>query len=189
MFSNNFIKIDDVLVNTEITKTKFTCDLEKCKGACCTLESDYGAPLLKEEIPLMVEAYPHAKTYLSEVSISKIESEGFYDTHESEFLTKSIDKKDCVFVYYDNDIAKCSFEKAYFEGKSNFRKPISCHLFPIRISDFGGEVLRYEKFDECKPALANGEKSNMTIVELCDDALIRKYGSDWVNLLKANMER
>ncbi|MCW8817384.1 MAG: DUF3109 family protein, partial [Ignavibacteriaceae bacterium] len=85
----------------------------------------------------------------------------------------------CVFVYYENEIAKCSIEKAYLEGKTDFRKPISCHLFPIRISDFGGDVLGFERIDECQPALELGKAENTTVAEFCKDSLSRLYGKEW----------
>jgi hypothetical protein len=95
-----------------------------------------------------------------------------------------VNNRACVFVYYDGDIAKCGIEKAYREGKVDFIKPVSCHLFPIRITDFGGPVVRYEKFSECKPARKLGEKTNLTVAEFCSDALKRIFGSQWVTKLK-----
>ena len=149
MFVGTTIFIDDVVVGDEIITQKFVCDLEKCKGACCTLKSEFGAPLLEEEIPLIEENYAEVEKYLSEKHKKALNTNGFYEEKYGELMISSIDNKACVFVYYDNDIAKCGLEKAYLEGKSSFKKPISCHLFPIRISKFGGDVLRYEKFTEC----------------------------------------
>jgi hypothetical protein len=186
MFSKNFIKIEDVLVNREIVKTKFACDLEKCKGACCTIESDYGAPLLREEISLIEESFDEAKKLISAEHLQVIETEGFYEIRDNEIMTRSYNRRACVFVYFENDIAKCSLEKVYLEGKTKFRKPISCHLFPIRISDFGGEILRYEKFSECSPALIKGEELDITIADICKDSLIRKYDENWYKSLTDN---
>ena len=117
-----------------------------------------------------------------------IEDEGFFLYKSKELMTNSLDNKACVFVFYDNGIAKCGIEKAFFDGKTDFRKPISCHLFPIRISKFGGDVLRYEKFSECAPALEKGEVEKITVAEFCGEALQRKYGRKWYSALKEKVE-
>lgn len=180
---SDIIPVEDVLVRPEIAETKFSCDLSKCKGACCTLESDYGAPLLEEEIQKIDEILHIVKDYLPERHQREIETEGFYELKDKELLTRSIDKKACVFVYFDGDIAKCGIEKAFYDGKVDFRKPISCHLFPIRVSKFGGDILRYEIINECKPALAKGKKEGISILEFCKDSLTRKYGRKWYQKL------
>lgn len=180
---NELIEIDSVLVNSEVLQVKFACDLSKCKGACCTLESEYGAPLQADEITEMKKNLPAAMEYLPGAHVEEIKKKGFYESKDGELVTRSIQNKACVLVFYEGDVAKCSLERAYFEGKSSFRKPVSCHLFPIRISDFGGDILRYERFSECAPALENGQKENKTIVESCKEALERKYSSEWYNML------
>ena len=183
MYENNYISIENVLVRPEIMKTCFFCDLEKCKGACCTLESEFGAPLLEEEIPVMEEILPEVIPYLLPEFAAEIKKKGFFMNVQGEVMTRSINKRECVFVYYENAIAKCAIEKAYFDGKIDFRKPISCHLFPIRVSKFGGDVLRYEKFEQCSPALLKGEKEKITIAEFCRDSLKRLYGTNWYSSL------
>jgi hypothetical protein len=175
--------IDSVLVDEEIGRANFACDLDACKGACCTFEGDFGAPVLEEEVELIKESFGAAWEYLSEKSRKYIEEFGFVEGEGDELATVCIDHKDCVFVYYDGDKALCALEKAYFEGKSKFRKPISCHLFPIRVGQFGGPMLYYEKIAECKPALHRGSKENISLIECVKDALIRKYGEDWYNAL------
>ena len=139
-FSKN-LSIDGVLVRSEITDTPFLCDLAKCKGACCTLESDFGAPVNPDEVKKIEELLPVIKQYLPDNHLEEIGQNGFYEFRENELMLRSINRKECVFVYYEGDIAKCGIEKAYLERKLDFKKPISCHLFPIRISKFGGEVL------------------------------------------------
>jgi hypothetical protein len=187
--NNRIVNINEVLVRREILEIPFSCDLKKCKGACCTLESELGAPVNKEEIDEIKKILPVVKEYISQTQIDEIEENGFYEIRENELLLKSINHRDCVFVYYENSVAKCAIEKAYFNGKINFRKPISCHLFPIRISDFGGDVLRYEKFSECAPALENGKEKNVTIAEFCKESLTRLYGEEWYNNLMNNSGR
>ena len=173
------ISIQDVQVNTEIAETPFVCDLIKCKGACCTLESSYGAPLKKEEIGKIDGILNEVLSYLPEISREEIDENGYYEEKDGELYIRSIDNKECVFVHFQNGIAKCSIEKAFNEGKTNFKKPISCHLFPIRNSNFGGDVLRYEKIDECEPALEKGASENVTIAEFCEEPLQRNYGKQW----------
>ncbi len=180
--------IDSVLVNREIFEVKFACDVKKCKGACCTLEGEYGAPLFESELPLMKEAINAVLDYIPAEHKAEIVKNGFYERKDGELVTRSYNNKACVFVYYEKQIAKCSLERAFFDGKNSFRKPISCHLFPIRISDFGGDILRYEIFDECKPALENGN-NNTTIAEYCCEALVRKYGQKWYDKLVEAMDK
>ena len=175
----NFIDIDDVIINNDLFEKKFTCDLEKCKGACCTMKSEYGAPLTEEEISKIDEILPVVKNYIPDRNVEEIEDFGFWEDKFDQLMTRSINNMDCVFVYYEGDIAKCGIEKAFFDGKVDFRKPISCHLFPIRVSDFGGDVLRFEEYSECKAALKKGLETNLTIFEFCKDALKRLYGNKW----------
>lgn len=184
MIIKNFIPIENVLVRKEVIETRFSCDLNKCKGACCTLESDFGAPLLEEEVNIIENYLPIIKDYLPQKSIKEIEANGFYETMHDELMTRSIENKACVFVYFENEIAKCGIEKAYIENKINFKKPISCHLFPIRVSKFGGDVLRYEKFSECSPAVAKGKKENVKVSDFCEESLTRLYGEKWYSKLK-----
>lgn len=187
MFVSNLIPVEEILINSEIADTRFSCELEKCKGACCTLESQYGAPLLAEEIDKIGEILPSAMDYLPEEHINVIEEKGFYEVKQNDLFTRSLNNRACVFVYYENDIAKCSIEKAYLDGKTNFKKPISCHLFPIRISKFGGDVLRMEHFKQCSPALENGIQKNIKLIDFCGESLERLYGKKWYLKLKETL--
>ena len=189
MFEDNINLADDVVVRDEIFTQKFSCDLQKCKGACCTLESEFGAPLLEKEIYLIEENYSEIENYLPEEHKVEINKNGFSEEKQGELMVSSVNNKACVFVYSENDIAKCAIEKAYLEGKSSFKKPISCHLFPIRVTNFGGDVLRFEKFNECSPAEIKGKKENKYIYDFCEEPLKRKYGEKWYSLLKENTGR
>jgi len=183
MPSDKIFAINDVLVRDDIVEIPFSCDLKKCKGACCTLESELGAPVNKNEIEEIEKILPIVKIYLTQNNIEEIEEKGFYEMKDDEMMITSVNNRDCVFSFWDNGIAKCSIERAYFDGKVEFRKPISCHLFPIRVTDFSGDVLRYEKFSECAPALEKGKENNITIAEFCKDSLTRLYGEEWYNKL------
>lgn len=184
MFVSNIIPVEDVLIRPEVFNVKFECDLDKCKGACCTLESEFGAPLLEDEVAKIEKILNIVKDYLPKRHVDEIEKNGFYEIKRGEFLTRSINNRACLFVYYDGDIAKCGIEKAFLDGKIKFKKPISCHLFPVRIAKFGGSVLRYEKFGECKPALEKGEKNNLSLIDFCRESLSRLYGNKWYSKLK-----
>lgn len=188
MFLNNFIPVENVLVSKEIGESRFACDLSVCKGACCTIESDLGAPLEKEEIDEISRILPVVLKYLPEKHVAEIEKNGFVDEQDGEFMTKSVERKACVFVYFEGDIAKCGIEKAFNNGESGFRKPVSCHLFPIRVSKFGGEVIRYEKFPECSPAVKKGEEENMKLIDFCEGPLKRKFGQKWFSKLRESIE-
>ncbi len=181
-----FFEIDDIIVNREIFTTKFACDLKACKGACCTMPSEYGAPVLDKEIHVIENILEDVYKYLPEKNIDQIKKSGFWEEKHDTFMITSINNRDCVFSYYEGDIAKCAFEKAYFAVEINFRKPISCHLFPIRVNDFGGPVLKFEEYNECQPALENGKATNTTVLEFCKDALIRAYGEEFYNQLVKN---
>lgn len=173
------ILINDVLVEEEISSTHFSCDLEKCKGACCTFPGEFGAPVLDSEVIAIERNLDAAKEYLSERSKNYIQKHGFIKGEQGNLNTVCIDDKDCVFVYYERDIAFCAIEKAYREGLSDFQKPVSCHLFPVRVGNFGGKSLYYEKIAECKPAIKNGKKQKIRIHESVKDALVRSFGDKW----------
>lgn len=179
----NFIEIEDIIINRDIFTAKFTCDLKACKGACCTMPSEYGAPIIDKEIEVLNEILDDVLEYLPERNVTQINKSGFWEEKHDSLMIKSIENKDCVFSFFDGDVAKCAIEKAYFDEKIDFRKPISCHLFPIRVNDFGGAILKFEEYDECKPALEKGEQTDTTVVEFCKDALIRAYGKEFYELL------
>jgi hypothetical protein len=187
MYLNSLLHIDNIIVRQEILDTAFVCDLDKCKGACCTLESQYGAPLEQSEIKIIEDILPELLECLPGEKRMEIESNGFWEEKNGSLMIRSIDNKDCVFSYYENGIARCGIEKLYNDGDINFQKPISCHLFPIRISSFGGDVLRYDKFKECESALENGKKLNKCIAEFCKDSLTRLYGNEWFEKLSGYM--
>lgn len=142
-----------------------------------------GAPLEEAEVEHVQAAEKVAAKYLPELNRRVIEIEGSVEGRKGDQTTVCIDDRDCVFVYYDSTgIAKCAIERAWAEGKSEFRKPLSCHLFPIRVDDlFGGARLRYEKIDECVPAVKRGEQENIFLVEFLKEPIIRAYGEEFYN--------
>lgn len=183
-----FTILDNVADNALAT-TRFACDLNACKGACCTTPGGRGAPLEENEVALVKESIPAASKYLSERNRLIIASQGAVEGRRGDHATRCIDERDCVFVYYDGSAAKCAIEKAYFNGETSFRKPISCHLFPIRISSvFDMDYLRYEHIDECNPALENGRKQGIPLYKFLKEALTRAYGEEFYAELVAQIE-
>lgn len=174
MARNLFKSMNSIKIDTQIYDIKFLCNLDKCKGGCCTVYGENGAPLLEEEIPIIQENLEKIKKYMQKNSIDFINRNGFW-VHDSdgELSVQCINNRDCVFVYYDeHKIAKCAIEKAYSRGESNFRKPVSCHLFPIRVSN---NYIYYEQFSICEPALENGELENVELVNFVKSALERRF--------------
>lgn len=182
-------EVGNKIVDERIPFIKFSCDLETCKGACCTVKGGKGAPLQDFEIFEIQNCIPELYEILPEKNIQILKANNGIESYPDGYTTACIDDKDCVFVYYENNIAKCAFEKAYNEGKITFYKPLSCHLFPIRISNFGGDILRFEKFSECKSAILKGENKNIPLYIFLKNALIRYYGKEWYQDFKRECEK
>ncbi len=184
------IKVGEVLVSDDIRDREFVCNLEKCKGACC-VEGDFGAPLDESELETLREIYPIVKPYLSKEGIEVIEKHGTHTTDDDgEYCTPVIGGRECVYAVYDKKgILKCGIEQAYIDGKINWKKPISCHLYPIRVSskkDF--EALNYNKWHICSPACALGKELQVPVYKFLKDPLIRKYGEQWYRDLEKAIE-
>lgn len=178
------IQIDDKIITLDIFKKYFLCDLNVCKGACC-IEGDSGAPLEKEEEKKLQNSYKNVISYMTKNGIAEIKKRGVavYDS-EGDLTTPLVNNRECAFVSYENGITKCAIEKAYNDGKIDFKKPISCHLFPIRIKEYPDfEALSYEKIKICKPACDCGSKFKVPLYIFLKDPLIRKYGVSWYNEL------
>lgn len=176
--------VDDILVDDEVASTAFCCDLKACKGSCCCLEGGRGAPLRDDEVALIAEAFPYAKEYLGPKSMEVIAREGLVEGWAGSYATPCVDHRECVFVYFEEGIAKCAFERAYTEGKTRWQKPISCHLFPIRVRHIGQTFLRYEQLPECNPAREYGTSSNIALVDFLKGPLIRAFGEPWYTKLR-----
>jgi hypothetical protein len=181
------IAIDNVLLSDEIIQEQFVCDLDKCKGGCC-VDGDCGAPLTEEETRIIAEIYPNIKSNLTPEFIAEIERQGTHTTDdEYGFVTPTINGGICVYGITDAaGIVKCGIEQAWKEGKTDFRKPISCHLYPIRIiSHPGYEAVNYEpRPTMCKPACKLGRKLKVPVYKFLKDSLIRKYGEDFYGALE-----
>ena len=178
--------IDNIAVEGSLPTRKFACDLLKCKGACCSLPGGRGAPLLDLEVEQIRQTLPIVLPMLSNEKRNAIERFGFFEGKPGDYATTCIDDEDCVFVYRENGIAKCAIERAFNDGKVSFRKPISCHLYPIRVNRFGGDILRYHEIPECKPAVRRGESENINVIDFVKSALVRQYGEEWFSKLETS---
>ncbi len=176
-------------VDRAIGRTLFACDLSECHGACCTMPADAGAPILESEIPELERVFPIVKKYLSEDSLATIEGEGVWRREKDGSVTiPAIRGRDCIFVTYEDGspTAHCAIEKAYRAGEiEGFPKPISCHLFPIRIYPKGSSFeIVYESIPECKGGRARGKKEKIPLVDFLESPLVRALGEERVKKLR-----
>ena len=185
------IEIDNTLISDDLKEAYFICDLNKCKGACC-VEGDLGAPLSEQELPIM-EAISHkVMPYLSDEGKIAIQTQGSYvKDYEGDFSTPTVDGKECAYAIYDeNGVLKCGIEVAYNDGKIEFQKPISCHLYPIRITSYEQyDAVNYDKWHICSPACSLGKSLTMPLYKFLKAPLIRKYGTLWYKKLEAAIQR
>lgn len=184
------IQIDDTIIAMDIIEEKFLCDLSACKGECC-VEGDSGAPLEKEEVKILEDILPLVWNDLSTEAQHIIKEQGVaYEDSDGDMVTSIVNGKDCVFTYYDeNGICKCAIEKAYKEGKTDFYKPISCHLYPIRLEKYRNfTAVNYHRWRVCKAAVVLGEKKGLRIFQFLKEPLIRRFGELWYNELASVAE-
>jgi len=175
------IVLQHTVISDDIKDKFFVCNLDKCKGACC-VEGDLGAPLEEEELQLLQDNYEHIKPYLSQAGQQAIAEQGLYiKDWEDDFSTTTINDRECAYAIYDENLTlKCGIEQAYLDGKINWKKPISCHLYPIRITKYDGfEALNYDKWEICNPACGFGTDLGVRVYKFLKEPLIRKYGEEW----------
>lgn len=182
--------IQDKLISDDLLEEQFVCNLDACKGACCW-EGDWGAPLDKEELDTLEKIYPDVKPFLSAKGIAAIEAQGtaVYYKEPKEYGTPLIDNGPCAYMTYnDKGIAQCGIEQAHIAGKIDFKKPISCHLYPIRVNKEEAlhfETLNYDQWDICSAACTLGKKLKVPVYQFVKEALIRKYGAEFYEELDA----
>jgi hypothetical protein len=179
------LEIGRTIVSLDILEKKFLCDIQKCKGACC-VEGDSGAPVTPEEAKAIQKAYPEYESYLAESNKEEIRKQGFSVIDlDGDLVTPLVNNRQCVFSFEENGILKCAVEKAFLEGKTPFRKPVSCHLFPIRITEYKRfDAVNYQKIDICKPGRECGMKEQLPLYVFLKEPLIRKYGEEWYEQIK-----
>jgi hypothetical protein len=180
------IQIGNTIVSFDIFESKFLCDLPMCNGACC-VEGDSGAPLTDEEAIDIEIYYPVFEKYLQQKYKAEIEYQGTSIVDfDGELVTPLYNNKECVFTFIDTDgITKCAIEKAYLNGEIPFRKPVSCHLFPIRITEHKDfDAVNYQQIKICAPGKTCGQKNQLPLYKFLKEPLIRKYGEQWYNELE-----
>ncbi|WP_409079696.1 DUF3109 family protein [Salibacter sp.] len=181
------IQIDDVILSSELFEKKFVCDLSACKGACC-VEGDVGAPVEESELEVMDKIYELVKPYMRKEGIEAVEAQGKYirDSWDNEWVTPLVKGKECAYVNFDPDgTAKCSIEQAYRDNKIEFPKPVSCHLYPIRVKKYRDfEAVNYDRWDICSDACKLGDKLGVKVFEFTKEPLIRKYGESFYKELE-----
>ena len=182
------IIIQDVLVSDELVEEQFICNLSKCKGACCW-EGDFGAPLADEELDILDNIYDNIRPFLTEEGQYKIDSEGGYKFFKGmeQNGTQLLPDGRCAYLVIErNGVAQCGIEKAWKAGATDFQKPISCHLYPIRMSkQTGFEALNYDRWEICSDACQLGAEHQMPVYKFLKDALIRAYNEDFYEELDA----
>lgn len=183
--------IDNVLVSEELLAEQFVCDLSKCKGGCC-VEGDCGAPLTQAEAHAIEDAYPVLRDLLAPRARQLVEAEGAY-TFDDEFglVTPVLEEGICAYGFYDeNGIVKCAIEQKFREGELPFNKPVSCHLFPIRVTENGDFIaLNYEpRPGLCKPACKLGKSLKVPVYRFLRDPIVRRFGTDFYEALDATAQ-
>ena len=179
-------QLGKTIVSEDIIEKDFVCNLSACKGACC-IDGDAGAPLSKEEADILEEIYPKVKPFLRKEGIEAIEAQGTSTTNDwDEIETPLIDNADCAYVIFDDKkTALGGIEEAFNKGKIDWKKPISCHLYPIRVKDYTEfSAVNYERWDICDDACSLGKELQVPIYKFVKDALIRKFGEDWYSELE-----
>lgn len=178
-------QIDDTIISTELIEDCFICDLSACKGECC-IEGDSGAPLENEEVKIIEKLLPLIWDDLSPKAKELIEAQGVaYKDRDDEMVTSIVNGKDCVFTYYDQEgVCKCAIEKAHREGKTDFYKPISCHLYPVRLQRYKSfTAVNYHRWKICREAVLLGMKENVKVYQFLKEPLVRRFGENWYNEL------
>jgi len=175
-------KVKNTILSNDIATAKFACDLPRCKGACCVV-GDAGAPVSKDEIPVLHKAYKKLKGELRPEAIEVAERDGVVvGSQKSGYEISTVESNECIFVKYNNDeIAYCAIQQAYFDGRMSWEKPISCHLFPVRLKKIANfDYANFEYVPKlCSVACEKAEKENTYLAEFLERPLVRRYGEKW----------
>jgi hypothetical protein len=179
------IQIDNKLVSLDLFEKKFVCNLDVCKGACC-VHGDTGAPLEDEEREILENEYKNFKNMLSPQGRKTIEKEGKWVADgDGDWVTPLNKGKECAYTVFEKGIAKCSIELAWIRGTTCFQKPVSCHMYPIRVTKMGGHLaLNYHSWNICRPALILGQKTGVPVYKFLKAPIIRAFGGDFYKELE-----
>lgn len=186
----SMIEIDDKIVSTDILTVRFACDLSLCRGMCC-VEGNGGAPLDEEELDILEREYENFRAYMTPGGIEAIEEQGFFVVDpDGDYATPLVDDADCAYAFTENGITLCAIEKAFRAGEASFRKPVSCHLYPIRVKRFGNGTygLNYHRWSICSSALDCGEKSGRLMYRSLQEPIVRRFGREFYDALEEAAE-
>lgn len=181
------IEIEGKIVSDDILTESFACDIAQCKGQCC-VDGNAGAPLEIDEVDILEEEYLQYKPYMTPEGIAAVEEQGFMVVDiDGDYTTPLVGDAECAYSYTENGVTLCAIEKAYLKGECSFRKPISCHLYPIRLVNFSnGEVgLNYHRWNVCSSACKLGKELGIPVYKAVKDAIIRRFGEDFYAALEA----
>ncbi|MGD9556442.1 MAG: DUF3109 family protein [Mangrovibacterium sp.] len=179
------LEIGKTIVSFDVLEEHFMCDLLKCKGACC-VEGDSGAPLTQEEGVIIEQILSEVEPYMTSEGRAVIREKGTsVIDYDGDLVTPLVNNRECAFVYRDEQgVTKCAIEKAFLDGKTTFRKPVSCHLFPVRITEYKRfDAVNYQQLAICKPGRTCGKGQKLPLYQFLKEPLIRKYGSEWYEQL------
>lgn len=179
------IQINDKIISSDIFFENFACNLAICHGICC-VDGDSGAPLENKEIKIIEEIFDKIKKYLPTKNLQEIQKKGLFEIDsDGDCVTPCINNNECVYLLKENNIHLCAFEKAFRKNEINFIKPISCHLYPIKLTEYKDfTAVNYQKRKICKSGQILGKSKNIKIFEFLEEPLIRKFGNDWYKQLK-----
>jgi hypothetical protein len=179
------IQIDNTILSTEIFRRKFACNIKKCKGVCC-VHGDSGAPLEEQETIIIKNIFSSIKPLMRKEGIEQVEQQGVYITdNDGDMVTPLVNGMECCYAIFKNGISYCVFEIAFTLNIINFKKPISCHLYPVRITKYRDfDAVNFHEWDICRHAITNGEKFNINLILFLKEPLSRKYGNEWYEKLK-----
>lgn len=181
MYFCDMFQLGKTIVSEDLIEKDFVCNISKCKGICC-VEGEAGAPLDKEETQILEEIYPKIKKYLRPEGVQSIEENGTSIVSSfGELETPLVNGSECAYVVFDNNnVAQCGIENAYNDGAIDWKKPVSCHLYPVRVKDYSEfAAVNYHKWDICDDACSLGKELQVPVYKFVKEALIRKFGEDW----------
>lgn len=184
------IEIDDKIVSLDLLRECFVCDLGRCKGICC-VEGNAGAPLEIEEVDTLEEEYDNYKPYMKPAGVEAVERQGFMVVDDDgDYCTPLIDDAECAYSFEENGVTYCAIERAYREGRCSFLKPVSCHLYPIRLVRFsnGTVGLNYHRWSICRDAVECGRKLGVPVYKALREPIVRRFGEEFYKALEVAEE-
>ena len=172
-------------MDSSLLTMQFACDLAACKGACCTMPGGSGAPVTETELPILESAWELVRKHVPKAHSTLVERKGLFLRDAEGWTIRCLDHRACVFVLYENEVAKCAIHQAYQRGEFGWPKPASCHLFPLRVRGKRRELLEYEEYPECSPALLRGSKEGMSLYAFLEEPIRRVFGDEYWSVMQA----